>query len=160
MMHQEAIVHTLRINRMGERIQFQIRLPHDTKCIIGLEYNAGKLNGEVMISSLEMGFEGDTSFTRFPNRVIGRLSLQSSGCENLFYQGDLIEDRNAGQHEGIAALLYTPQAWIQSSKREEISFCIGSGLIEGYFQDSYGTGEYTELQYELSIYLWIEKCVS
>ncbi len=157
-MRHQAIVHTLRINRMGERVHFQMPLPHDTKAVIGLEFNTRKIYSETMVGPFEIGFEGDTGFNRSLNKVIGKLSLQNSGCENLFYQGDLMEDRNAGLHEGIPAILYTPQHWIQSGKREEINFQVGRGTIEGCFQDSYGIDEYTQLQYELVLYLWIEKC--
>jgi hypothetical protein len=158
MMQQETIVQKLRINRIGERIHFQICLPRDTNSVAGLEYHTRKLFGQVMDGVFPITPEGDMNFRRFRNKVIGKLSLQNSGCENLFYQGDLIENRNAEQYEKIAALLYTPQEWIQGRKREEISLSVGGGMIEGVFQDSYGVDEFTELQYELYLYLWIQKC--
>ncbi len=90
-MQQEAIVHTLRINRVGERIHFQICLPRDTRSVTGLEYHTRKLSDQNIDGVFPIVPEGDINFKRYRNKVIGKLSLQNTGCENLFYQGDLIE---------------------------------------------------------------------
>jgi hypothetical protein len=156
-MNQEVIVRNLKINRPGERIHFQITLPNDIKCISGFEYDVRRTEGTMMLS-LKFGWEGDQSFKRYRNQVIGQICLQSSGCEGIFYHGNLVEDRNIWQHEGIAAALYTPRDWILSRKREEITFCVGGNIIEGYFIDSFSKGEYIDLKYELTLYFWMEKC--
>jgi hypothetical protein len=162
MIREQAITHQLTITKVGERVAFQIRLPHDTRRIIGLEYEVRTASGEYIpyVSRDHFDSLGDTDFFRNRNRLIGRLSLRNDRCEGLFYQGNLIEDRNTGQHEGIYAQLSSPQPWIQSRKREEIGLSVAGRLIEGLYEDGlYGLYEYDELQYELYLYLWIEKCV-
>lgn len=159
MIKEQAVVHRILITRLGEKVFFQVRLPRDAHRVIGLEYDACKSEGNGYVSRLAFGWEGDTSFKRRKNKLIGRLTLRNSGCEGVFYQGDLIEDRNEWQYEGIAALGYTPRVWMLSTKRLETSFNVNGGLIEGYYEDHYGFGEYTELMYELRLYFWIEKCI-
>ncbi len=160
MMSEQAIVHSQRITRIGERVSFQVRLPKDTQQIIGLEYWARKISGVEMIADSDRRLapeEGDLSFEYSADKLIGKLSLQISGCPGLFYQGNLIEPRNPGYLEALTTVHLTGQDWIQSTKREEISFAVPGFLIEGYFEDSYGTDEYQSLQYELTLYFWIKK---
>jgi hypothetical protein len=96
----------------------------------------------------------------FPNKVIGKLSLHNAGNESLFYQGDLIENRNSLLHEQIVAALWQPGEWVYARKREEINMNVGGNtdFIEGLFQDSWGVNEYESLSYKLHLYFWIEKC--
>lgn len=160
-MKEEVIVHKLLITRIRERVHFQVRLPKDAKRIIGLEYDARKIDGNSYVSRIafiDYGPAGDPSFNRHKSKLIGRLSLGNCNCEGLFYQGDLIEDRNEAQYEGIAAYCYTPKKWINSTKREETNFNVKAGFLYGLFEDHFGVNEYTELEYELSLYFWIEKC--
>ncbi|MBS1577392.1 MAG: hypothetical protein JST09_18995 [Bacteroidetes bacterium] len=162
MIKEEAIVQTLSGNRIGEIKDVQIQLPNDTKSIIGLEYGAIGFSGVPLPNPFrEVGpEETDPSFIISANKVIGKLSLQSAGNESLFYQGNLIEDRNAYLNEGIATVLWQPAQWSHSRKREELAFNIESNasFIEGFFQDSWGKDEYESLSYSLHLYLWIEKC--
>jgi hypothetical protein len=161
MINEEAIVQILSVNRIGEIIHFQVQLPTDTKRIIGLEYGVTGQNG-VPLADPEPPpvAEGQPSFRLYANKVIGKISLQNPGSENVFYQGNLIEDRNAELHEGTASTLWQPASWTHSRKREEVSLNVegNTSFIEGFFQDSWGTNEYESLAYKLHLYLWIEKC--
>lgn len=160
MIRQEAIVHKLFIDRVRQITAFQVRLPKDTARIIGIEYNVRKIYGEPVGIIFREGdtAPGDASFVLKPNKTIGHLSLGNFNCAGLFYQGDLIEDRNTAHLEGIASLQYTVSPCIQSTKREEICFCVTGNTIEALFKDTYGVDEYQYLEYELSLYFWIEKC--
>ncbi len=161
MIREQAITKQFRVSRMGELIAFQVTLPRDTRRIIGLEYEARIVIGEYIpyVSREPFDLEGDPYFKRTKNKLIGRLSLRNDGCEGLFFQGDLIDDRNKAQHEGIHGLLFSPEPWVQSRKREEFGFSVSEGLIEGFFEDGlYGQYEYNGMQYDLYLYLWIEKC--
>lgn len=167
-MTEQAIVHRITITRIGQRISFQVRLPKDARRLIGLEYDARKISGNAYVSFLFVdegegdpplfGAQGDPSFRPNPNKLIGRLSLRNSFCEGLFYQGNLVEDNNTEQYEGIALQGYVPKPWMHSTRREEIGISVNPGLIQGFFEDSYGVNAYTELEYELTLYFWIEKC--
>jgi len=158
-MIQEAITQKLLIERMGEKQHFQITLPRDTRRIIGLEYGTLEKDGNSVPSAIPVPAISDY-FKVSPSKVIGRLSLRSSGAEGFFYQADLTEDRNANLHEVPIGVLWQPRAWTHGRKWEEISFNISTHirLIEGLFEDSYGIGEYNNFTYQLGLYLWIEKC--
>lgn len=165
---EQAIVKRIPITRIGQRVSFQVRLPKDTRRLIGLEYDARKISGNAYVSRLFVdeggggdplfGAQGDPSFKRNPNKLIGRLSLRNNFCEGLFYQGNLIEDNNTEQYEGIALQGYVPKPWMHSTRREEIDINVNAGLIQGLYEDSYALNAYTELEYELTLYFWIEKC--
>jgi hypothetical protein len=154
---EQAIVQKLFIQRIGQLVSFQVRLPRNTKRLIGLEYDARKIAGNGYVSRLQYGWEGDTSFKRYKNKTIGKLSLYNNSCEGLFYEGDLIEDRNKWQYEGYWHGSNV-EVWMQSTRREEIGLSVTPGLIQGLYQDQYGVNEYVDLMYELCLYFWIEKC--
>lgn len=163
MIKEEVIVHILHIRRIGTRFHFQISLPHDTLKIIGIEYGVLKVEGVSLSSTNSWGIGGneiDMYMRVQSNKLIGKLSLQNPGFENIFFQGDLIENRNWVLNEGINSTAFSPFEWTHCRKKEEISLCVDSNtrFIEGYFQDSFGTGEYETLGYDLHLYLWIEKC--
>jgi hypothetical protein len=160
MIRQEVIVQKLSIERIRQAVAFQVRLPKDTNRIIGLEYHTRKIYSEPEFPFFQQDDPPviEDSFLLKANKVIGQLSLRTLNCAGLFYQGDLFDYRNTGYLEKIAAERYTVQPWIQCTKREEINFCVSGTLIEGLFKDSFGTDEYDYLEYELTLYFWIEKC--
>jgi hypothetical protein len=91
--------------------------------------------------------------------LIGKLTLRATGCDGVFYQGDLIEDNNIHFGDRVAPVLWTPQLWTHGRKRHEVEFCIKeNNTIYGFFQDNWGVEEYESLSYKLNLYLWIEKC--
>ena len=63
-------------------------------------------------------------------------NLQVAGCENSFFQGNLVEDRNIKYGEGIAALLWSPQLFTHGRKREEIELSVNSDttILEGVYE--------------------------
>lgn len=163
MMNEEVIVQVVPIPRIGERVYFQIPLPNDARKIIGIEYGTLKKEGEPIMSprrEAEEGSSSDPYFQVTPNKTIGSLILQSPGSENIFFQGNLVENRNQALNEGISAISFQPFDWTHCGKREEISFSVANNtrFIEGFFQDFFGTEEYETLGYNLHLYLWIEKC--
>ncbi|MFN4313292.1 MAG: hypothetical protein ACK4E0_03290 [Chitinophagaceae bacterium] len=164
MIIEQAIVHKILIPRLGQRVSFQVRLPKDTRRLIGLEYDARIISGNAYVSRMFVeepgGWFMDPSFKRYKNKLIGKLSLRNNFCEGLFYQGHLIEDHNQEQYEGIALQGYVPKPWMHCSRREEIGINVNPGLIQGLYEDSYGFNAYTELEYELTLYFWIEKCTN
>lgn len=155
MMQEEVIVTSLYISRMGERKHFQIHLPGDTKAIIGLEYGAIEISGAVIpVAPVTVG-----AFEVKADKPIGRLLLQVPGCEGVFFRGDLMEDNNYHMGDEVMAGSWQPHPWSHGGRKEELSIAVSSPapFIEGYFMDRYGEGVYSSLEYQLQIYLWIEK---
>lgn len=163
MMNQEVIVHVVRIGRIGDRVHFQIPIPADARRIVAFEYGVLGKDGDPIGSPLrEVGPGEDTSMIVQPNKSIGRLSLQSPGSESVFFENTLVDNRNQFLNEGISSLSFQPFEWTHSRKSEELILSVDSNtrFIEGFFHDSFGTGEYETLEYNLHLYLWIEKCNS
>lgn len=158
-MKEEAIAISWDINFSGQYLYFQLSLPKDTHRIIGLEY--GTID-KVMITD-KVGFMMGVAAVPGPfevvaNAVKGRITLQVPGCENLFFQGDIAEDKNGHMGEVAAQLQWLPAPWTHSRKREEISFSVDkqSSLIEGFYKDV--STEISFSPYRLRLFLWIEKC--
>jgi hypothetical protein len=165
MMKEEVIVKSLDIKKIGERQFFQISLPHDTKKIIGIEYGVMAKEGVLLPSptfapSFAFGGEDDSSLDFFKNKTVGRLVLRTASCSEIFFQEDVVENRNPHLGENITAVLWSPQFWTHSRKRHEIELCVcESRMVHGIYEDSWGFDEYQTLSYTLNIYLWIEKCM-
>jgi hypothetical protein len=159
MIIQEVITHRLLIERMGERRHFQISLPRDTSRIIGVEYGTLEKDGVILPGGGPVPAISDY-FKVKASKIIGRLTLKTTSAEGLFFQGDLVEDRNSTLHEIVAGVAWQPKPWTHGSKREETSFLINTPMrfVDGMFEDRYGIGEYQILTYQLGLFLWIEKC--
>jgi hypothetical protein len=152
-MKQEAIAQTLIIERMGEMRHFQILLPRDTNRIIGFEYSVSEKYEEPFVA---LAAEEDP-FVFLPNKIIGSIVLKANGCEGVFYQGDIVEDRNIHFGENVAPDFAMP--WSHGRKRHEIELNIKENrIVYGFFKDCLGAGVDTYVYYRLNLYLWIEKC--
>lgn len=161
MMKEEVIVKTLDIKKIGEKQFFQISLPHDTKRIIGIEHGViGKAGIPLPSPSFAFGGENDVSLSMASNKIVGKLMLRTASCSGIFYQDDVVENRNEHLGENIPPVIWSPQFWTHGSKRYEIGLCVcESRMIHGFYEDSWGIEEYQTLSYMLNIYLWIEKCI-
>ena len=152
-MKQEAIVESFTIERKGEMRQFQILLPRDTNRIIGFEYGVS----EKFEEPAPPPDSNEDAFLFLRNKVIGSIILRTNGCEGIFYQGDLIEDRNIHFGETIAPVNALP--WSHGRKRHEVELSIKENrIVHGFFKDYLGSGGFSSIYYRLNLYLWIEKC--
>lgn len=159
-MKEEVIVKSLAIKKIGEKLFFQVSLPHDTKRIIGIEYGAVAKEGIPLPSPFVV--ESLSSFTlkMTSNVLIGRLTLRTAGCTGIFYQDDIVEDQNIGFGETIAPVLWIPSVSTHGRRRHEMSLSVCENrMIHGFYEDSWGIGAYQTLSYILKIYIWIEKCI-
>jgi hypothetical protein len=165
MMKEEVIVKSLFIEKIGQKQFFQISLPHDTKRIIGIEHGVIGKEGVLLPSpsfapSFAFGGEDDISLDFFENKIIGRVMLRGSSCSGIFYQDDIVENRNPHLGENIAAVIWSPDFWTHGRNRHEIGLRVCENrMVHGFYQDSWGIEEYQTLSYTLNIYLWIEKCI-
>jgi len=157
MMKQEAIVQSLFIKQIGQRVHFQMQLPHDANRIAGLEYGAIKTTGVLQPGVI---INSGTAFQMVANKLIGRLTLQIPGVEGVFCQVDCKEERNISFGEFNTVNLQ-PTVYTHARKNEELAVDVNgdAAFIEGYYADSWGMGEYLSLEYTFHLYLWIEKCV-
>ena len=163
-MIDQAIVTTLNITRLGERKNFQVTLPLNTRAIVGFEYGFIRKDYTVAQNPV-VPVPATGPLITFPpflvgcNKVIGRVSLQVPGIEGGCFQEELIEYRNMQLGEGIAAILLPPSLWMQARKKTQFEFNVDSAVpfIEGTYIDSWGAGEFDSLAYTVHLYLWIEQ---
>src|SRR5687767_9514764 len=106
MMKEGVIITKISIKRQGERKHFQVKLPKDTKFIIGVEYGGRMIDhveSDVRPLPIEppkpdgtVGEERSTTFFK-RNQLIGELKLQSCEEANWFYSADVLaNDTNLG----------------------------------------------------------------
>ena len=181
-MKEEVIIQSIRITKKKEQSFFQVKLPRDTYKIIGIEtglYIESELPGVLPY------IQGDTNMLQ-RNRLIGTLQLQAWGKPNLFYAKDIFDkDINSGVNElkivpdVIERRLIEPQLrrgddvphdgnnfsdftiWSHGTKREEdpVSVC-RCHIINGQFKDAAGEYYNIDIQYRVTLYIWIERKVN
>ncbi len=179
MMKEGVIITKINIKRQGERKHFQIKLPNDTKYIIGIEYG-GRLVGKtdtkavealpqaaaksevvttetayVKAEYVEVKESAKTFFKR--NQLVGELKLQSSEESNWFYAADVfLNDSNIGlgdfSQSGFPVNDYT-----HGNKRTEeiVKVDAESTIVQGWYLDAIGKTQKTDINYEVTIYVWI-----
>lgn len=159
MIKEEVIIQKIQIRQNGEQVYFQVILPADVVRITGIEYDA-----ILEVRPVSFAFASTPTPLKIElrvrlNKVIGRLTLWSGGCENIFLQQDIKENRNIDFGEFASWEIYIPPLLQQASKRDELSVSVEGNLIEGYYKDSWGLDEFPLLEYRLFVYIWIEKFV-
>ena len=179
MMKEGVIITKINIKRQGERKHFQIKLPNDTKFIIGIEYG-GRLVSKtdakavealphaiaksevatvetpyVKAEYVEVKEKGRTFFKR--NQLVGELKLQSSEESNWFYAADVfLNDSNIGLGD-FSQSGFPVNDFTHGNKRTEeiVKVDAESTIIQGWYLDAIGKAQKTDINYEVTIYVWI-----
>lgn len=158
MMREEAIAVAVSIDTIGQQVYLQIPIPSNTHRIIGLEWGAMRQTGD------RTGYVGTSTgsnglFDLSANKVIGRITLWVATQQNIFLQDELVESRNILVGENITGKFMQPLDTTHGTKREAIPCMVEAppSFVEGFYQDSWGVGEFDAMSYLLHLYLWIEK---
>lgn len=180
MMKEGVIITKISIKRQGERKHFQIKLPKDTKFIIGVEYG-GRLitksdvivdvpapKAEIKIepvileathSAADSGAAGDgrskALFKR--NQLIGELKLQSCEEANWFYATDVfVADANLNWGD-FSQAGFPVNDFTHGNKRTEeiVKIDAESTIIQGWYLDAIGKSLKVDIDYEITVYVWI-----
>lgn len=177
MMKEGVIIKTISIKRQGERKHFQIRLPKDTKFIIGVEYGGRLISrSDVKIDipkavikaeaatheavyTTESGAVRDEKpralFKR--NQLIGELKLQSCEEANWFYAADVfVNDANLNWGD-FSQAGFTVNDFTHGNKRTEeiVKVDAESTIINGWYLDALGKTLKVDINYEIKVYVWI-----
>jgi hypothetical protein len=162
MMREQVISTSLSIQKAGQAKHFQIKLPKNTKHIIGIELGGRWLaptkNTSVIPPKeiIKVRFaESGLKFKR--DLLIGELKLQSCEEANIFYSGHLQIDNNAAYCDFSGNTYWTATAFThQSSSFEERVVVDGrSTILHGIYKDRYGENN-PAVNYLLNVYVWIE----
>lgn len=173
MMKEGVIITKINIKRQGERKHFQIKLPNDTKYIIGIEYGGRLIKKSdvkvveaaphaaaneatyVKAEAVEIKEGGRTFFKR--NQLVGELKLQSSEESNWFYAADVfLNDSNIGLGD-FSQSGFPVNDFTHGNKRTEeiVKVDAESTIIQGWYLDAIGKTQKTDINYEVTIYVWI-----
>lgn len=177
MMKEGVIIKVISIKRQGERKHFQIKLPKDTKFIIGVEYGGrlisrSDVKGDVpkaaikteattheAVYTTESGAVRDerskTLFRR--NQLIGELKLQSCEEANWFYAADVFgNDANLNWGD-FSQTGFPVNDFTHGNKRTEeiVKVDAESTIINGWYLDALGKTLKLDINYEIKVYVWI-----
>ena len=179
MMKEGVIITKINIKRQGERRHFQIKLPNDTKFIIGVEYGGRLISksdsikfAAVLIAAPPIEspvLETDHTmpdaetveerprglFKR--NQLVGELKLQSSEESNWFYSTDVfVADANLSYGD-FSNAGFKVNDYTHGNKRTEeiVKVDAESTIIQGWYWDTLGKSQKVDINYEVTIYVWI-----
>lgn len=161
-MIEQVIITPVGITKAGQIKYFQIRLPKNSKQIIGIEIGVRRITGipESQLNEqnilVELRNTGWLTYKR--NTFIGELKLQSCEEANIFYSTDIQMDQNLGfgdfsQHPKWQANVFSHQ-----SKTEEDTVVVNGDttIVQGIYKDHIGEQNKTDLQYIVNVYVWVE----
>jgi hypothetical protein len=178
MMKEGVIITKISIKRQGERKHFQIKLPKDTKFIIGIEYGgrlisisdaavidtfpkaAIKLESAIVETeypTVDVAVEGRTKTFFKRNQLIGELKLQSSEESNWFYSTDVFGADANLQYADFSNAGFNVNDYTHGNKRTEeiVKVDAESTIIQGWYLDALGKSQKVDINYEVTIYVWI-----
>jgi hypothetical protein len=168
MIKEEVIIHRDHIQKSGEQKYFQIDLPKDTFQIIGIEtgvfrYTSGTVAPYGGIPINDPGGDPiDPAFKVSYNDPIGKLTLQTT--EGLIYQGEVRQEDKNSKWADFSQVLNDGffDQYSHGKKRYEDSINIKTciPMIEGDYKDSWALHYNYHIEYELLVYIWIEKSLS
>ena len=168
MIREEIILHREYIQKLGEQRHFKMALPQDVKRIIGIE------TGVFRYASSNALFGGnaaedpqsdplDPIFKISFNDPVGRLTLQTQNFPGTIYQSDIRQTEKNWRHVDFTQTLYDGlfDQFSHDGKRHENTILIDlcKQDVEGFYKDCWGEHQGYHVEYELLIYLWIEKKV-
>lgn len=176
MIREEIILHTEKIQRLGQSVYFQIKLPVDTERIIGIETGAIRQISGATSSGMYALFGGggsfalrevgdpivyDESFTIEKTETIGRLTLHTPDATGIFFQDDIRQRDTSPKYADFTQYPAVFDQWSHNTKRYETSINVKncSNLVEGHFKDTWGALYNYHVIYQLNIYIWIEKSI-
>ena len=158
-MKEQVSITKINITRQGERKHFQIKLPKDTKFIIGLEYGCRLIdNASVLLIQAGSGLAAMQTRTPFKrNQLIGELKLQSCEEANWFYSTDVLANDANLNYENFSQSGFPINDFTHGNKRTEeiVKIDAESTIIQGWFLDSLGKSQNADIKYEVKVYVWI-----
>ena len=172
MIKEEVILHRELIQKLGEQKYFQIELPKDIKGIIGIETGVFRyVSGETQ-SGYTASYGAhpasdpdndplDPSFKISFNDPVGRLTLQAQESPGIIYQKEVRQTDKNWKWADFTQQFYDGffDQYSHDRKRYEdvVILDLCTPTIEGHYKDSWGEHYSYHVEYELHIYIWIEK---
>lgn len=144
-MTEDVIVTQIQVNRKDDQQYFQVVLPRDTVCIKGIESSA-RISSQLAVNA---------------EKFLGTVQLQSEGHTNLCYCTDIFIDQPEAKvmTSGFGLQdVWIHEAFIHSNAKEtdvlHIPMC---HVLYGCYKDIIGQKLGTDLEYIVTLFIWIER---
>lgn len=172
MIKEEVILHREAIKKLGEQKYFQIQLPNDIERIIGVETGVFRFVSGETDSGYTANFGGhpasdpdgdpiDSSFKISFNDPIGNLTLQATENPGIIYQKEIRQtDKNsrwADFTQWVNEGFFDQYTHDRKRYEDVVISNLCTPILEGFYKDSWGDHYSYHVEYELLIYIWIEK---
>jgi len=158
---EQAIIHNITIQKSAERQHFQIKLPRDTKRIVGIETSMRVLQESTAFKDLVNGKRKIASLGVFQyNVLMGELRLQSNEAAGFFFSAEIVEsDINLNYGDYIRTVYWGAEQCTHGYKREEDAVMVdrNTTVINGNYKDNIGTLIGEDLLYQVKVIVWTEK---
>lgn len=153
-MKKRIIIAEERITKAGEHRLFQIRLPKNTKRIIGVSTD---LRIETAFLADPAGVPGDAIWNLNANPLAGRLTLQSMEKANIFFQDYLWV---LLYNDGISDLdkMDSMDAFSVYTNKEPkaVNVPCNTTIINALYKDALGVTFDSDFVYRVKVTLWTE----
>ena|SRR6218665_399215 len=154
MKREGAIITTLLIDKPGQTKLFQVKIPRETKNIIGVEL------GFIWLGGANHAIPGHSEWTPFVkdrNTLIGDIKLQSYEKANIFYAGELMLNRNI-DFSDFTGRFFNPELYTHQSyaHEEEVKVSGETTLIQGAYRDKLNDTLSVPYSYKVNLCLWVE----
>lgn len=153
---EEIIIHTVRITKSAEYKFFEIPLPNDGISINSLWYKI-RLLDDATRGQIITSIRGRSPYN--PELIAGELSLSSHNQEGVFFYGNLIlENENSGLLDYTAGV-FPAKTYNRDTfqKPLQIKVDADTSCVNGFIHDRWGTLNNRNLNYEVDIYLFVER---
>jgi hypothetical protein len=162
---KEVVIVPISISKAGQICHFQVKLPKNTKCVTGVQLGArwtgqvssdGKIPMPINPNLPEPNEWRSIFFQR--NILLGEVKLQSCEKANIFYAGQVQLDNNLRYGVFGQNNFWRPQPFTQQIQWfEDVAQADGiSTIIQGVYQDRYGTSTGNIPEYTVNVYVWTE----
>lgn len=154
MILEQVILNRLVINRPKQVRMFQVRLPRQTRELIGVETGLRWISGVPVVAPSEL-LPWKLPMLIKANTHIGELRLQSPDQGNIFYSQEIVLNNN-NDYADFTSQYFTPQNYNQL-KAEEDPVRIGgkATVLFGCYKDQLADSIPTPFEYAVTVYTWI-----
>jgi len=155
MKREGVIITTFTIERIRQIQLFQIKIPSETKNIIGIEMGVRILSGFTAIPPALPTWVLPINFKR--NIVLGELKLQSYESANVFYTGELTLNNNTGNAD-FTSQFFIPQPFTHeyASNEDETTVSGKTTIVQGVYRDKLADQQEGTYSYKVNVYVWCE----
>lgn len=155
MKNKRVIITSFLIDKPKQVKLFQIKLPRDTKSVLGVETSLLWMNGS--LPPLEIIQPWDLPSAPKRSTLIGEVKLQSTGTANIFFTNELFASAAFDFGDFTAEWLEEkPCHTNQQAFDSNIEIDAEGNVLLGFFSDKVFEQQAPPYAYRVTIYVWVE----